>query len=337
MRRTGCLIVVALIAVGWSVAGAQEAWVNISDPLVESLTAAGKKPAWPGQTAGSACDRTTGDVYLVVPGQGLFRSADRGATFARCDDGKVTGRCETGYTINVDPAGKRLACFMLDGKCGMSLDGGTTWQAMKDVGRNWDFAAVDWSADKPQTIFAMLHESGGQLMLSANAGQSWTKSDKDASFTALGVIDSKTLLRSKGDGIDRSTDGGATWNKVSDLVPAGRLMVSFGKSAYWVGKDALLVSQDDGATWKKQGGDVEAAWGPYFGKDADHLVVLGKKGIFESRDAAKTWTKVTAPLPKGFDTGRAGWFVNFAWDPIADVFYISRMGQPAFKLERKSK
>jgi len=75
-----------------------------------------------------------------VPGDGLFKSTDRGATFARCDGGKVTGRCETAFALNCDPASSRMACFMLDGKCGMSLDGGQTWQAFKDVGRNWDYA-----------------------------------------------------------------------------------------------------------------------------------------------------------------------------------------------------
>jgi len=28
--------------------------------------------------------------------------------------------------------------------------------------------------------------------------------------------------------------------------------------------------------------------------------------------------------------GAAGWFYNFGWDPIADRFYVSRMGHPTF-------
>ena len=324
-----------LVSCATTAALAQSDWVNISDALVAKLTAEGKTPAWPGQTAGMACDRTTGHVYLVVAGQGLFLSTDRGATFARCDDGKVSGRCETGYALNLDPAGKRLACFMLDGKCGMSLDAGKTWQGLKDVGRNWDYAAVDWSSERPQTIFAMLHESGGQTMLSTDGGQSWTKADKDAKFSGLGAVDAKTLLRTKGEGIERSTDTGATWTKVSDLTPVGRLAIVFGKTVYWLGKDGLLASKDAGVTWQRQGGEVQAAWGPYFGKDERQIVVLGKAGIFETADACNAWQKVGTLPAKGFETNNPGWFVNFAWDPQADVFYISRMGQPAFRRERK--
>ena len=59
-----------------------------------------------------------------VLGQGIWKSADQGKTFARADAGEIGGRCETSYALQFDPAGKRLACFMLDGKCAMTADGG---------------------------------------------------------------------------------------------------------------------------------------------------------------------------------------------------------------------
>src|SRR5678816_2738848 len=104
-----------------------------------------RKLDWPYQTAGVACDPVNGEVFLVLPGQGIWKSADRGATFARVDGGAVGGRSETSFALNVDPAGSRLACFMLDGKCALTSDGGKTWQPMADLGRNWDYAAVDWT------------------------------------------------------------------------------------------------------------------------------------------------------------------------------------------------
>src|SRR2546423_10382432 len=91
-------------------------WLNISNPIVQQLTDAGKKIAWPGQTAGVVVDTANGDVYMIIPDQGIWKSSDRGTTFTRADKGEIGGRCETGYSINVDPAGGgRLACFMLDG------------------------------------------------------------------------------------------------------------------------------------------------------------------------------------------------------------------------------
>ena len=327
-------------------------WTNISDPLIAQLIADGKKPAWPTQTAGIIVDRTTGNLFMAVSGQGLFKSTDRGATFTRCDDGKVGGRCETASALCADPATSRLACFMLDGKCGMTLDGGKTWQPFKDVGRNWDFAAVDWTAEKPQVIYAARHESDGEMYLSTDAGASWKQIDKDKSYASLGVVDANIFLASKGEGLLRSTDQGKEWKKVSDFTPVSRVMQTLNGVHYFFATNPvdpadakkrpptyqsfLIVSKDKGATWTKQGAMTDAAWGPYFGKDEKHLITLGRKGvILESTDAGETWKEVIAVPAKGFDTSRPGWFTNVGYDPRSDTFYISKMGLPSFKYERK--
>ncbi len=186
----------------------------MSDATLRQLATDGKKTDWPGETAGVVVDPSTGDVYMIVAGQGVWKSVDRAKTFERCDGGKVGGRCETAFSLNMDPAGKRLACFMLDGKCGWTGDGGRTWQSFTDVGRNWDFAAVDWSAAEVTSIFAGLHESGGQVMFSSDGGKTWDKLFKDPEFDksgGLGIFDEKTLVYTqKGKGIQRSTDAGRT-------------------------------------------------------------------------------------------------------------------------------
>ena len=314
-------------------------WVNVSDPVVQKLTEDGKKLAWPGVTAGVAVDPAGGDVYMVVTGQGVWKSADQGKTFARVDGGAIGGRCETSAALQFDPAGGRLACFMLDGKAGFTPDGGKTWESFKDVGRNWDYAAVDWSGEKVANIFAARHESGGELYLSNDAGKSWKKLLADPEFEktgGLGIFDDKTLVYAeKGKGIQRSTDGGQTWAKVSDLEPWGRVVRITKGTAYWLGKDGLLVSRDKGATWSKQGSAVDASVGPFFDpKDEKHLAAAGPKGVYETTDGGGTW-KPVAPLPAGFDVPKPGWFSNVAWDPGRGLFYTSRMGKPTYRLERK--
>lgn len=315
-------------------------WVNISDPIVRKLTADGKKLAWPGETAGVVCDATNGDVFLVLPGQGLWKSSDHGATFDRVDGEAVGGRCETAFALNMDPAGKRLACFMLDGKCAITPDGGKTWQPMTGLGRNWDYAAVDWSGESIANILGERHEVGGEVYLSNDAGKTWKLLFKDAAFDragCLGIIDAKTLLRAwPKKGIERSTDAGQSWTGVSNLQPTGKVMKVNKGVAWWLGTDGLLVSKDKGVTWEKVGTSCPGTIGPMFDpKDDKHLAVAGAKGIFETADAGDSW-KLVATLPAKFDVPQPGWFSNVAWNPQNKIFYASKMGEPAYKLEEKT-
>lgn len=305
-------------------------WIEISAGVLDGLAAEGKKPGYPGKTAGIAVDRVTGNVFMIVADQGIWRSSDHGKTFVRIDGGAIGGRCETGFALNLDPKGKRLACFMLDGSSAVSLDGGMTWRKMQGNGRGWDAASVDWSADEPVDIFALRHESGGEIFTSADLGRSWKYKGK--AFTSVGIFDAKTFVATKENekGIVRSTDGGASWQKVSDLQPAGRDIRIFDGVAYWASSQGLLASRNASETWSVQGAAVECSFGPYFGKDARQIVVVGKKGFFRSNDAGASW-KAAAPLPAGFSVAMPGWFLNVGWDPIADILYISKMGEPAYK------
>jgi len=313
-------------------------WEDVSSPVVRKLAEAGQKTAWPGETAGVAVDPVSGDVYMIVTGLGVWKSSDAGRSFGRIDGGRVGGRCETSFALTVDPRGKRFACFMLDGKCAWSGDSGTTWHPFADVGRNWDYAAVDWSADSVKTIFAALHESGGQVMFSADGGQTWRKLFEDAEFDksgGLGLFDATTLVYTrKGKGIQRSTDAGQTWTRIADHEPIGRLVNHFRGKAYWLAKEGLLVSADQGLTWRRQGAAVEASVGPYFDpKNDKRMVVAGPKGIFETTDGGESW-KLVSPLPAGFEKfPKAGWFTNVAWDPGSNVFYVSRMGMPTYRFQ----
>lgn len=333
-----CLLICIAATAHGAETGTDGKWVDISSALVQKLEESGQKTAWPGATAGVAVDPVSGDAYLVVAGQGIWKSTDTGKTFARVDGGRVGGRCETSFALNIDSNGKRLACFMLDGKCAWTGDSGQTWTPFTDVGRNWDYAAVDWSADAVQTIFAALHESGGQVMFSSDGGKTWSKLFKDAEFDktgGLGIFDAKTLVYTqKGKGIQRSTDAGQTWTKIADHEPLGRIVSIRQGKAYWLAKEGLLVSSDKGVTWSLEGTAVDASIGPYFDpKNDKRIVVAGAKGIFQTSDSGATWQLVSR-LPGGFEKlPKAGWFTNVAWDPVHDVFYASLMGKPTFRLE----
>jgi photosystem II stability/assembly factor-like uncharacterized protein len=306
-------------------------WIPISDGVVAQLEKDGKKLAWPGQSAGIAVDRVTGNPFMVISGQGLWRSVDQGSSFERIDGGKIGGRCETGYSLDFDPAGGRYACFMLDGNSAFSLDGGKTWEGCHEKGtRGMDFAAVAWSENPPKTFIGIGHERNGVLLLSGDAGKTWKKlGDK---FTACGIFSSGALLASKGDGILRSEDGGATWNKVSDATPAGGVVRVFNGNGYWISKKGMLWSKDQGKTWEVYGSGVPAGGGPYFGKDDKSMLVVVNEGLSLTTDGGQTW-KVVAPHPpdKEYTYRPDGWFLNYGWDPQNNIIYASRMGRKAYK------
>jgi hypothetical protein len=298
-------------------------WKNISDPVTSKV-----KPGYAGPTAGVVVDHISGDVFMVVNDQGLWKSSDHGVTFARVDDGTIGGRCETGWALQGDPNGQRLFCFMIYGSSATTTNGGKTWT--KSATSHLDFGGVDW-ADTGKRVLAMRHESGGVLATSADGGATW--SDLQNGFTGCGVFDHQTFVvtRAKDRGIFRSGDAGASWVRVSPDTPAAAMPVIFKGAGYWPAGKGILVSQDKGMTWSWLGAPVDASLGPYFGESELHFVVAGQSGLQETMDGGKSYS-LAAPLPDGFGVGHIG--PHYAWDAKADIFYASTMNKPTYKLQR---
>lgn len=298
-------------------------WVDISEPVTSRL-----KPGYAGPTAGVAVDRISGNVFMVVNDQGLWRSGDHGASFSRVDEENIGGRCETGWGLQVDPAGQRLFCFMVYGGSALSTDGGGTWT--KSGLSHLDFGSVDWG-DTGKRLLAVRHESGGVLATSRDGGDTWQ--DLDRGFNGCGVFDRSTFVatKHKEKGIFHSVDAGVTWALTSSNTPTAAVPVILDGIGYWAGGTNLLASRDHGETWTQLGTPVEANFGPYFSSSEQHFVVVGPGGFQETKDGGKTW-RTAAPLPPGFGVARIG--PSYAWDPEADIFYASAMGKATFKYQR---
>jgi photosystem II stability/assembly factor-like uncharacterized protein len=279
---TGLLVLIASSRPCAADEGETGKWVAISEPVTTQLVSEGKKIGYPGLTAGVAVDRMTGDLYMVICDQGVWKSSDQGKTFARVDGDAIGGRCETGFALNVSPAGKGLAAFMVYGGCGQSMDGGKTWTKFK--ANHFDCGAVDWESGG-KSLLAIRHESGGALTYSTDAGQTWTDLGKGFQ-NGVGLYDAKTLWR--GEGILRSDDGGQNWKQVSDLRVIGGTMYVMRGLGYWSTDQGVAISADKGKTWSLSGPDIKATHGPYFGQDVQHLVIGSPDGCL-SRKRGETW------------------------------------------------
>jgi photosystem II stability/assembly factor-like uncharacterized protein len=299
----------------------KEKWV----PISESITAKFKAGPF-AKTAGVTVDPAAGDVYMIVSDQGMWKSTDKGETFERVDGKAIGGRCETGFALNFDPAGKRLMCFMIYGSSASTEDSGKTWTPSKLS--HLDFGAVDWGATG-KCFVSIRHESGGMLTTTTDGGKTWN--DLGKGFVRVGIFDAKILVCGKAKGLVRSEDGGKTWSDVSDVTPPGSVMVVHDGVGYWPTDKGLLVSKDKGKTWEIQGAAVPMVLGPFFGKKADHMIVVGKDGFQETTDGGKNWAKV-APLPDGFKAGGVG--PNYAWDSVNNIFYASSMGKETYRWKR---
>lgn len=320
---------------------AADQWRDISGALLERLTNNGAKLDWPGGCSGVVVNRTNGAVTIKVVGLGLWQSLDTGTNWQRIDDKTISGRDETGWATSVDQnAPARMASFSLDGTAGWTTDG-VHWKKFTNLGRNWDFGSVDWESAAPKTIIAAKHETDppGEVYVTQDGGTTWTQlsiylnSHRDR-ISMIGAMDAKTFIYGKGDGIHRSQDAGKSWTKVSPVEPQTRVPVLFRGTHYLGSSNGLVVSKDRGATWARQGAPVDVWQGPFFGQDESEMVVVGKGGIFKTKDGGQTWKQV-AQL-KGKEKGflfLPNWFGCYAWDPIHDVIYCSAMGNPVYQLQ----
>ncbi len=306
-------------------------WVNFTDAFTK---ASGKDNF----RLALAVDPATGNLFVSRWFTGVWMSSDKARTFARVDGDKISGggpfSC---YAMLASPDGGKLAVFNMNNKpgpSGYSLDGGKTWESFESVGRNWDYAAVDWDS---KTVLAFRHEDHG-VHRSGDLGKTWSQLEpKRGELTGAGVFSANELVISGWTGIQRSDDGGKTWAKVAPLSCTGTVQVYKG-IGYWLCNRWIrekkwwtafvAATRDKGKTWQELGkplDDTMFCSGPFFGKDAKHLVVATLKEIVESRDGGETWKKVAdypADIPPFGDHKNGCGFPSLGYDAAGDVFYL---------------
>ena len=71
------------------------------------------------------------------------------------------------------------------------------------------------------------------------------------------------------------------------------------RGAHYLGStNGLLVTKDQGASWQEQGAAVNIWQGPFIGRDEKEMLVIGRDGVFMTRNAGATWKQVAGLKPK---------------------------------------
>ena len=230
-------------------------------------------------------------VLAGTYGDGLLRSADGGATWARVDAG-LTASVFRFLAPDPGHPGTLLAGTE-PARVFRSEDGGQTWRELDGITRidghdRW-FLPYSPRAGAARNLYAPPGRPGrllvaaevAGLLRSEDDGGTWVcepltddrdedihhvtghPDDADLLFAATGTASIGPRTRRHG-GVARSRDGGATWEKVetdytrATLVPPGRPDLLLAGPAPQVGRGGrIVVSADEGDSWQPAGAGIE--------------------------------------------------------------------------------
>jgi photosystem II stability/assembly factor-like uncharacterized protein len=329
----------------WKTASFGAAWI----PLIRGLFA-GDFASLTVDPGNSATLWAVGTPLTETP-RGLWRSADRGATWAAAGfnaaDVDALTIAGTAHNLFVDVLGQGLL---------RSTDGGQHWQPVLPTENARALVSVPQA---PDTLYVLTTTTPGGSVLdkSQDGGTTWTSqplavgiftvaASSPTTFYANGTT-SGVVGPAGDDSVQRSTDGGATWTTIlrvtggtvtsigTDPVDPQRIVVAHGQlDADSLVTTELLFTADGGATWQVGNLPVAAS-----SQDAAVLNLLPDpltphgflagtaSGAFASADGGATWTPLGAGLPRIV--------TRLSLDPSSPgTVYAATQGGGIYRLER---
>lgn len=275
-----------------------------------------------------------GTILVATAGQGVLRSNDDGATWARIPleqdvefDGTV--RC-----LAVHPRDPHVVYGGADVGLARSDDAGVTWRRVPspfDGQQVWSIA-VD-PRDPDSMLVGTGAPSRAAMFRTKDAGASWERMSPEIPERCAGVSRPRILTVTwdqvdgtsawfgiEEGGLWRTRDRGDTWTRIDGTpatLPHGVtnsdvhcVVVLEGppKTLVCLVVNAIFVSTDDGETWTRT--DTRKTWGIYYTRLVTRLpgsdaLLLGigdgtpgtETRIFRSDDLARTWQPAELDTP----------------------------------------
>lgn len=282
MRITRILPALCLILSAASLSADEGAWTSIG-PQGRNVAALAVAPSRPFI------------VYAGLEGLGLYRSADRGRTWAPAG---LPG--ELFYDLTVDPAHPETVLAATRSGLYKTTNRGIQFQLL------WtDLEGVQALSFVPGQTGVLLAGNASGLWKSTDAGTSWLHiGAKPGRITAL-AIDPRTprvLYAGLASGaLFKSTDGGLTWRRLrsGQGLPVTSLAIDpAAPSVVYAGLGRRLFrSLDRGATWARVGTGLPGNLGIALAVTRSELLAGTSSGLFRSTDRALTFQALRQDFP----------------------------------------
>lgn len=241
-------------------------------------------------------------VMYAIAGGAVLKSFDAGASWTPPPD-------PGGYiVIAAHPTREGLLLANhIQGGAWRSTDSGHTWiQIEQGWPRGQGIGAFHMHAGDPDQMFAA---AGNLLLISRDAGQSWTATGMPSAGTPLAITtapqDPTKIWVSTGRAVLRSSDGGAFWKLsfVGAEAQANALLVAPDDASQVLAATTLGLykSTDAGATWLPASGiaqaDSRSLWS---GAGPGEVYAQSGSSLAFSNDFGSTWRLLsTAKNPDG--------------------------------------
>ncbi len=237
-------------------------------------------------------------TLFIATHTGLYRSAEGESTSVRVSDSRQD---TMGFAI-VD-ADRFLGSGHPDLREDLppllglieSTDEGRTWDSISLLGEA-DFHVLRSAGER---VYGY-DSSGDRLMVSEDAGRSWTQVDRPAPLVDLAVdpTDADHLVAAGASdlarGLYESRDGGRSWERIGNSI--GLLAWPARDRLYLLdGSGAVLLSTDGGDGFERRG-SLRSQPAAFLGQSADELYAALHDGtVLRSTDGGGRWEVRSAP------------------------------------------
>ena len=314
----------------WKTTNGGEDWFPVTDFQITSSSIGAVAVA---ETDPDLVFIGTGETCIrgnILPGDGVYRSRDAGATWAH-----IGFRDSHGISkIRIHPTNPDIVYVASFGKYGVpseergvfrSTDGGDTWERI--LFRDARTGAIDLVIDRnnPDVLYASLWEAfrkeytmasggpGSGMFKSVDGGDTWTEITRNPGMPAEGVVGRigvavssansnrvYSLFEHDDGGLFRSDDGGATWELINDERRIRQRAFYYthvfadhhDEDVVYVQNTSFFRSTDGGATYDVINNGTHGDFHDFWidPDDPAHVVVANDGGGAVSYTTGSEWT-----------------------------------------------